>query len=77
MNCHNEMENKSFGFFNCCYSTGHGSDVKCIDWHPHKALIVSGSKDSQQPIILWDPKSGKKLATLLVTDFFRKNRTNE
>ncbi|CAF2505828.1 unnamed protein product [Rotaria sp. Silwood2] len=43
---------------------GHGCDVKCVDWHPHKGLLVSGSKDSQQPIILWDPKSGKKLATL-------------
>jgi polyadenylation factor subunit 2 len=43
---------------------GHGSDVKCVDWHPHKGILVSGSKDSQQPIILWDPKSGKKLATL-------------
>ncbi len=45
---------------------GHGCDVKCVDWHPHKGLLVSGSKDSQQPIILWDPKSGKKLATLYV-----------
>ncbi|CAF1231236.1 unnamed protein product [Adineta steineri] len=43
---------------------GHGCDVKCVDWHPDKGLLVSGSKDSQQPIILWDPKSGKKLATL-------------
>ncbi len=43
---------------------GHGADVKCVDWHPHKGILVSGSKDSQQPIILWDPKSGKKLATL-------------
>ncbi|CAF1061326.1 unnamed protein product, partial [Didymodactylos carnosus] len=43
---------------------GHGCDVKCVDWHPHKGLLISGSKDSQQPIILWDPKSGKKLATL-------------
>ncbi|CAF1401173.1 unnamed protein product [Rotaria sordida] len=43
---------------------GHGCDVKCVDWHPHKGLLVSGSKDSQQPIVLWDPKSGKKLATL-------------
>ncbi len=46
--------------------SGHGSDVKCIDWHPHKGILASGSKDSQQPIILWDPKSGKKLATLYV-----------
>ncbi|CAF4693904.1 unnamed protein product, partial [Rotaria sp. Silwood1] len=43
---------------------GHGCDVKCVDWHPHKGILVSGSKDSQQPIIIWDPKSGKKLATL-------------
>lgn len=43
---------------------GHGADVKCVHWHPHKALIVSGSKDNQQPIKLWDPKSGQALATL-------------
>ncbi|XP_013777092.1 pre-mRNA 3' end processing protein WDR33-like [Limulus polyphemus] len=43
---------------------GHGADVKCLDWHPQKALIVSGSKDSQQPIKLWDPKMGQSLATL-------------
>lgn len=43
---------------------GHGSDVKCIDWHPHKALLISGSKDSQQPIILWDARNAKKLATM-------------
>lgn len=22
---------------------GHGGDVKCVDWHPHKALLVSGA----------------------------------
>ncbi|XP_063696514.1 pre-mRNA 3' end processing protein WDR33 [Culicoides brevitarsis] len=43
---------------------GHGADVKCVHWHPHKALVVSGSKDNQQPIKLWDPKSGQALATL-------------
>lgn len=43
---------------------GHGADVKCLDWHPQKSLLVSGSKDSQQPIKLWDPKSGLSLATL-------------
>ncbi|KAG8182502.1 hypothetical protein JTE90_020417 [Oedothorax gibbosus] len=43
---------------------GHGADVKCVDWHPQKSLIVSGSKDSQQPIKLWDPKSGQSLATV-------------
>lgn len=48
------------GFFRL----GHGADVKCVHWHPQKALIVSGSKDNQQPIKLWDPKSGQALATL-------------
>ncbi|XP_065093178.1 pre-mRNA 3' end processing protein WDR33 [Ochlerotatus camptorhynchus] len=43
---------------------GHGADVKCVHWHPQKALIVSGSKDNQQPIKIWDPKSGQALATL-------------
>ncbi|XP_056600591.1 pre-mRNA 3' end processing protein WDR33 [Triplophysa dalaica] len=43
---------------------GHGADVKCVDWHPFKGLVVSGSKDSQQPIKFWDPKTGQSLATL-------------
>lgn len=46
--------------------SGHGADVKCVHWHPQKSLIVSGSKDNQQPIKLWDPKSGQSLATLWV-----------
>ncbi|KAK4022428.1 hypothetical protein OUZ56_007894 [Daphnia magna] len=43
---------------------GHGADVKCVDWHPQKGLVISGSKDNQQPVKLWDPKSGQSLATL-------------
>ena len=43
---------------------GHGADVKCVDWHPQKGIVVSGSKDSQQPIKLWDPKSGQTLFTI-------------
>ncbi|XP_022109269.1 pre-mRNA 3' end processing protein WDR33-like [Acanthaster planci] len=43
---------------------GHGAEVKCVDWHPQKGLVVSGSKDSQQPIKLWDPRSSNPLATL-------------
>jgi polyadenylation factor subunit 2 len=35
---------------------GHQNDVKCIDWHPFRALIVSGSRDST--LKLWDPKQG-------------------
>ncbi len=42
--------------------TGHGWDVKCIDWHPTKALLASGSKDNL--VKLWDPKTGKALTTL-------------
>jgi WD40 repeat protein len=38
---------------------GHQSDVKCVDWHPHRALIASGSRDSS--LILWDPKQGKSV----------------
>ncbi|EDV24170.1 uncharacterized protein TRIADDRAFT_26233 [Trichoplax adhaerens] len=43
---------------------GHGADVKCVDWHPQKAMIASGSKDSQQPIKLWDPRIGSSISTL-------------
>jgi polyadenylation factor subunit 2 len=45
---------------------GHGADVKCVHWHPQKSLIISGSKDNQQPVKLWDPKTGQSLATLYV-----------
>lgn len=31
--------------------TGHGWDVKCIDWHPTKGLLASGSKDNM--LKLW------------------------
>jgi len=54
--------------FQRCYEEkvlrGHGADVKCVDWHPHKGIVVSGSKDNQQPIKLWDPKSGQVLTTI-------------
>ena len=48
----------------CVGLLGHGADVKCIDWHPSKALVVSGSKDNQQPVKLWDPKAGQGISTL-------------
>eukprot|EP00096_Caligus_rogercresseyi_P015560 TRINITY_DN8012_c0_g1_i1.p1 TRINITY_DN8012_c0_g1~~TRINITY_DN8012_c0_g1_i1.p1 ORF type:complete len:606 (+),score=189.04 TRINITY_DN8012_c0_g1_i1:48-1820(+) len=43
---------------------GHGADVKSVDWHPTKGLLASGSKDSQQPIKIWEPRTGAVLATL-------------
>jgi polyadenylation factor subunit 2 len=42
--------------------TGHGWDVKCVEWHPTKGLLVSGSKDNQ--IKFWDPRTGAALSTL-------------
>ena len=48
----------------CLTFSGHGADVKCVDWHPSKSLLASGSKDNQQPIKLWDPRTGHALAKL-------------
>jgi len=46
------------------FFSGHGADVKSVDWHPRKNLLVSGSKDNQQPVKLWDPKAGQSVATM-------------
>ncbi|XP_053693919.1 uncharacterized protein LOC128741846 [Sabethes cyaneus] len=65
--CSDDGTVRVWDFFRCQEERvlrGHGADVKCVHWHPQKALIVSGSKDNQQPIKLWDPKSGQALATL-------------
>lgn len=56
----------SLSYFPSLPLLGHGADVKCVDWHPRKDLLVSGSKDNQQPVKLWDPKAGQSLTTLLV-----------
>jgi polyadenylation factor subunit 2 len=47
---------------------GHGWDVKCVEWHPTKGLLVSGSKDNQ--IKFWDPRTGTVLSTLFVLSVF-------
>ena len=36
--------------------TGHRWDVKALDWHPTKPLLVSGSKDNS--VKLWDARTG-------------------
>lgn len=41
--------------------SGHGQDVRCVDWHPTKGLIVSGSTDDK--VSFWDPRSGQALAS--------------
>ncbi len=43
---------------------GHLWDVRSVAWHPQKALIASGGKDSQ--VKLWDATSGKAVKTLCV-----------
>ncbi|GLC50647.1 hypothetical protein PLESTB_000402900 [Pleodorina starrii] len=42
--------------------TGHGGDVRWVDWHPTKGVIASCSKDAC--IKLWDPRVGSCLSTL-------------
>ncbi|MCO5564525.1 hypothetical protein L7F22_018186 [Adiantum nelumboides] len=41
---------------------GHGWDVKSVDWHPQKSLLVSGGKDHL--VKLWDAKTDRELCTL-------------
>ena len=65
--CSDDGTIRIWDFFRCTEERilrGHGADVKGVDWHPTKSLVVSGSKDSQQPIKLWDPKTGNNLATM-------------
>lgn len=47
---------------------GHGGEVKCVDWHPKKSLLVTGSRDNQQPVKLWDPRTADPIGTLLVPE---------
>jgi polyadenylation factor subunit 2 len=42
--------------------TGHQWEIRSLDWHPTKGLLVSGSKDHS--VKLWDPRSGRCLTTL-------------
>ncbi|MQL91003.1 hypothetical protein Taro_023604, partial [Colocasia esculenta] len=56
-----------FGFFQEVWrsasplKTGHGWDVKSVDWHPSKSLLVSGGKDNL--VKLWDAKTGRELCS--------------
>lgn len=42
--------------------TGHGWDVKSVDWHPTSSLIASASKDCQIKFI--DPRANRELYTM-------------
>ncbi|KAG5408413.1 hypothetical protein IGI04_004732 [Brassica rapa subsp. trilocularis] len=43
-------------------NAGHGWDVKCVDWHPTKSLLVSGGKD--QLVKIWDTRTARELCSL-------------
>ncbi|KAL7676512.1 hypothetical protein ACOME3_002765 [Neoechinorhynchus agilis] len=65
--CSDDGTVRIFDFYRCeeeAVLKGHGSDVKCVDWHPFRSLLVSGSKDSQQPVIAWDPRSHRKIGAI-------------
>ncbi|GAU38945.1 hypothetical protein TSUD_363840 [Trifolium subterraneum] len=62
--CSDDTTVKVWDFARCqeeCSLTGHGWDVKSVDWHPTKSLLVSGGKDNL--VKLWDAKSGKELCS--------------
>lgn len=44
-------------------SSGHGGDVRWVDWHPTKGVIASCSKDAC--VKLWDPRRGGSCLTTL------------
>lgn len=67
MTCSDDATVRVWDFLQCVEERalrGHGSDVRSIAWHPYKSLVISGSKDAQQPIKLWDPKTGEAITTL-------------
>lgn len=65
--CSDDSTVRLWDFYTCTEEVvlrGHGADVKAVDWHPTKSLLISGSKDNQQPVKLWDARSKKGLATV-------------
>lgn len=42
--------------------TGHGGDVRWVDWHPSRGVVASASKDAS--VKLWEPRSASCAATL-------------
>lgn len=65
--CSDDSTVRLWDFYTCneeAVLRGHGADVKAVDWHPTKSLLISGSKDNQQPVKLWDSRTKKSLATI-------------
>ncbi|MES1904626.1 MAG: WD repeat-containing protein 33, partial [Paramarteilia canceri] len=44
----------------------HGGDVTVVDWHNSLGLIISGSRDNQQSIKMWDPRVSKSILTIFI-----------
>lgn len=53
--------------------SGHGWDVKCVDWHPQLGLVASGSKDNL--VKLWDPRVGSSKKNLTTLHGFKNTVT--
>ena len=68
-----QLHQLRLSFFCWPRDLGHGWDVKCVEWHPTKGLLVSGSKDNQ--IKFWDPRTGTVLSTLSVYSWSLLNST--
>ena len=64
--CSDDVTIKIWDFATCKSDvtlTGHGWDVKCVDWHPRLSVLASGGKDNL--VKLWDPRTGgDAIATL-------------
>lgn len=62
--CSDDSTVRIWDFLTCAEERilrGHGSDVRCVDWHPFNSLLLSGSRDAQQPLKMWDPRSAKSV----------------
>jgi len=63
--CSDDVTVKIWDFARCTSDhvlTGHGWDVKALEWHPHSSVLASAGKDNL--IKLWDARSGSDVATM-------------